>query len=169
MRKIIFIFTLLSMLTVCEVSAQNVIEISVADTSNAFFTPLIDSTLVGRNMMDIISSGGKGDITINQSSDISNAYEKHIRTNSERKISGYRVRIYFDNNQNARQESQKVAREFAAEHPSVRVYQSHVSPYFKVTVGDFRTKADAQQFAKSISGRYPSVFLVKENINYPEI
>ena len=169
MRRTLSILISLLVVTAVESSAQNVAEIMVNDSSSVYFTPLVDSTLVGIDMMELISSKGDGSVIINQSSEITKAYNNHIKNNSSRKISGYRVRIYFDNSQNARQESRRVAQAFASEHPAVRVYQSHVSPYFKVTVGDFRTKADAQRFAKSISGRYPSVFLVKENINYPEI
>ena len=49
------------------------------------------------------------------------------------------------------------------------MYRSHVSPYFKVTVGDFRTRVDAQRFASRLtnSGAYRTVFVVKEQINYP--
>ena len=58
---------------------------------------------------------------------------------------------------------------FSERYPSIPVYRSHVSPYFKVTVGDFRTRDDAQRFASKLtnSGLYRYVFVVKEQINYP--
>ena len=39
----------------------------------------------------------------------------------------------------------------------------------KVTVGDFRTRDEAQRFASKLtnSGAYRYVFVVKEQINYP--
>ena len=62
-----------------------------------------------------------------------------------------------------------LAAAFAERYPDIRVYRSHVSPYFKVTVGDFRTHADAQRFATRLtnSGAYQTAFVVKEQINYP--
>ena len=38
-----------------------------------------------------------------------------------------------------------------------------------MTVGDFRTHADAQRFATRLtnSGAYQTAFVVKEQINYP--
>jgi hypothetical protein len=65
--------------------------------------------------------------------------------------------------------SEAIANQFVKEFPHIRVYLSHVNPYFKVTVGDFRTKYEAQRFAAQISGRYPSVFIVREQIGYPNV
>ena len=43
--------------------------------------------------------------------------------------------------------SEAIAAGFSERYPGVKVYRKHESPYFKVTVGDFRTRADAQRFA----------------------
>lgn len=169
MKRIIAFAAALLTAASIEISAQNVTEVLVVDSA-AVFAPLVDSTLVGVSIMALINDPSTdGRITVNQSGQISNAFYEQISKNQARKLSGYRIRIYFDNNQNARTESERIASSFAASYPYMRVYRSHVSPYFKVTVGDFRTKDDAQKFAKTISGKYPSAFLVKENINFPDI
>ena len=89
--------------------------------------------------------------------------------NSNTKMQGYRVRIFFDSDQTARAKSEAIAAGFMERYPGIKAYRSHVSPYFKVTVGDFRTRADAQRFASRLlnSGAYQYVFVVKETINYP--
>lgn len=131
----------------------------------------VDSTLLGADIFSLISrkDAGSGSATINQSYEIRNALSRHIVANSSRKMQGYRVRIFFDSDQNARAKSEAVAASFSESYPGIRVYRSHVSPYFKVTVGDFRTRADAQRFASRLtnSGAYRYVFVVKEQINYP--
>ena len=48
-------------------------------------------------------------------------------------------------------------------------YRSYVNPYFKVTVGDFRTRSEAMQLLMEIKSDFPAAFIVKENINYPVI
>lgn len=141
--------------------AQNVTEQVITDSTCSFHAPVLDSSLVGT---DIFST-----VTVNQPESVRRAFEQYVAGNSERKITGYRVRIFFDNSQSARTRSETVAKEFAAEHPSVKVYRSHISPYFKVTVGDFRSRVEAMAFARSIGDKYTSVFLVKEPIQYPEI
>ena len=97
------------------------------------------------------------------------AVARHISRNSSRRITGYRVRIFFDNSQNARQKSESVAGAFAAAYPGISIYRVYASPYFKVTVGDFRSRDEAQLFAQRLKGWFPSAFLVKEHINYPSL
>lgn len=149
--------------------AQSITEV-YTDSTVVDRAPALDSTLAGANIFNLIDEvDTDGSITINQSAAVRSALANHISSNSSRKISGFRIRIYFNNSQNARGRSQAVAQAFAGAYPQMRVYRSYTSPYFKVTVGDFRTKAEAQRFADEIKGQYPSVFIVKENIHYPDI
>ena len=129
----------------------------------------IDSTLLGVDVFSLINEKGSGSVTVNQSIEIRNALSRHITANSSTKMQGYRVRIFFDSDRTARAKSEAIAAGFSERYPGVKVYRKHESPYFKVTVGDFRTRADAQRFASKLSnsGIYPYVFVVKEQINYP--
>ena len=108
-----------------------------------------------------------GKLVIDQTQAVQKAMSTHISRNASRRQSGYRIRIFFDNKQNARVMSEKVAAGFKAQHPGVSVYRDYENPYFKVTVGDFRTKEDARKFLNSIKGSYRSGFIVRERINYP--
>ena len=129
----------------------------------------VDSTMLGVDILSLIGQKGTGSATVNQSIEIRNALSRHIVANSSAKMQGYRVRIFFDSDRTARAKSASIAAGFSEKYPEIPVYRSHVSPYFKVAVGDFRTRADAQRFASklSASGAYPYVFVVKEQINYP--
>ena len=129
----------------------------------------VDSSLLGVDILSLIGQKDNGTAIVNQSIEIRNALSRHIVANSSAKMQGYRVRIFFDSDRTARTKSAAIAAEFSEKYPEVPVYRSHVSPYFKVAVGDFRTRADAQRFASklSASGAYPYVFVVKEQINYP--
>ena len=129
----------------------------------------VDSTLLGADIFSLINQTGSGTATVNQSFELRSALSRHIVSNSNTPIQGYRVRIFFDSDRTARAKSEAIAASFSEQYPEVSVYRSHVSPYFKVTVGDFRTRADAQRFASRLtgSGAYQYVFVVKEQINYP--
>jgi|GEM_PF-5073269 len=87
----------------------------------------VDSTLLGKSIFNILSahSYGEGDIRIHQSQAITNAMKQYISGNSSRKISGYRVRIFFDNSQSARNASESVMRTFRAAHPGTPAYRSY--------------------------------------------
>ena len=129
----------------------------------------VDSTLLGVDILSLINQKDNGSVTVNQSIEIRNALSRHIVSNSSAKMQGYRVRIFFDSDRTARAKSEAIAAGFTERYPGVPVYRKHESPYFKVTVGDFRTRADAQRFASKLSssGIYPYVFVVKDQINYP--
>lgn len=133
---------------------------------------LLDSALVGRSVASAMPSKLNGDpanVRIDQSEEIAKALDQQISDNPTRKISGYRVRIFFDNRQNSRTESEAAIRRFTALHPGTAAYRSYVNPYFKVTVGDFRTKSEAMELLNRIQRDFPTAFVVKENINYPVI
>lgn len=132
----------------------------------------IDSTLYGKSIFSLLPSRSKGDkaeVKVHQSQAIVDAYKKQVAGNASRSISGYRVRIFFDNSQSARNASEATLARFSSSHPGIAAYRSFQSPYFKVTVGDFRTKSEAMELLERIKGEFPSAFIVKENIGYPVV
>lgn len=138
----------------------------VADT--IYIPAAIDSTLQGKDIMMIIqSSKGVGKSSINQSSAIKMAFQKHVERNSSKTMSGYRIRVFYDNDRTARSKSEGIAHYIAGHYPGLRVYRTFESPNFKVTVGDFRTKDEALRLFNELKILYPSAFIIKENINYP--
>jgi len=140
----------------------------VEDTSY-YAQPSEDHGYAGIDIIDLLKNGSNalGSISLQQSQSILMAFRSQVSNNSSRKISGYRIRIFFDNKQNARDMSSSVAGGFESDHPGVHAYRTYENPYFKVTVGDFRTKNDALRFMDRIKDRYSTAFLVKETINYP--
>ena len=124
-----------------------------------------DSTLVGKNIFNVLPDN----VNVRQSQQIANSMKSHVASNGARTISGYRVRIFFDNKQNARTESEAVLKRFNGLYPDVMAYRIYANPYFKVTVGDFRTKSEAMALLARIKGAFPSAFVVKENIEFPGV
>lgn len=101
----------------------------------------VDSTLAGLNIFSVMPSkekGGNADVKVHQSQYIRDAILQHIGINGTRTMDGYRVRIFFDNRQTARTESEAALLRFSEGHPGISAYRSYANPYFKVTVGDFR-------------------------------
>jgi hypothetical protein len=93
----------------------------------------------------------------------------HVQSNLKRNMNGYRVRIFFDNKQSARSESEAALKRFESLYHGVKAYRSYANPYFKVTVGDFRTKSEAMELLEHIKPEFPSAFVVKENITFPVV
>jgi len=123
----------------------------------------VDSTLMGRSILSVLGSG----VTVNQSRTMRSAMDSYVSNNAAKKLTGYRIRVYFDNGQSARMRSESIARSISNAYPGIGVYRTFESPNFKVTVGDFRTKDDALKIYHSLKATYPTAIILRETINYP--
>ena len=105
-------------------------------------------------------------VTVHQSEAMDAALKAHIERNERRTAAGltnqtYRIRIFFDSGQNARAASEAAAARFRSLHPGVAVSRTYNDPFFKVTVGNYTTKADAANALKGIQQEFPTAFIVR--------
>jgi hypothetical protein len=123
----------------------------------------VDSTLLGQNVLSVLGAG----VTVNQSTAMKSAFDSYVSANASKKVSGYRIRVYYENSQNARNRSESIARTISGTYPGIGVYRTFESPNFKVCVGDFRTKDEALKLYHALKSSYPTAIILKETINYP--
>ena len=131
--------------------------------------PLADSSLVGTSIFQLLGRNAGGKVTVNQPQEFEQAYRTYLGGNKERKRNGYRIRLFFDNKQTARVESEELEKAFKEQFPQIPTYRSYTNPFFKVVVGDYRTKSDAIRELKNILPYYPKAIVVKESIYFPAI
>ncbi len=172
-KTVILLISFLACVFAPALSAQTVPE-GYELVDSVVYRPVsaVDTTLAGKDiflLMPSAQAGDDADVKVNQSGNIRSSMREHIAANSKRTISGYRVRIFFDNKQTARTESENTLKKFNGLFPDVMAYRIYANPYFKVTVGDFRTKSEAMALLTRIKGDFPSAFVVKENIEYPVV
>ena len=131
----------------------------------------MDSTLLGKDIFNLLSGIGVNGskVTVHQSQSILNAFEAHVRTNASRTSNGFRVRIFNDNKQTSRNDSEAALARFKGMFPGISAYRTYSNPFFRVTVGDFRTKSEAMQLLQQVKGAFPTAFIVKETIGYPVV
>jgi SPOR domain len=95
---------------------------------------------------------------------------KHIQINQNRKgIDGYRIQIFFDSGTNSKTRAQSIFDSFRSKYAGTGVYLTFKAPNYKVRVGDFRTKLDAQRFLNSIIDEYPNAWVIDDMINLPKV
>lgn len=105
-------------------------------------------------------------VNIEQSLEISQLTEKYIQANARvRKISGYRIQIFFQSGNNSRSAAETAMSKFRAKYPKTPAYMSFREPNFRVRVGNFRTKHEAYGFLKQIQAEYINAFVIKDDIN----
>ncbi len=113
---------------------------------------------------------GNGKVVIYQDSRINKLVWKHVSQNKEfNGIQGFRIRIFSDLGQTAREKSQEANAKFNEFFPHISVYREYDSPYFKVYAGDYRTKNDALVDFKRIKMYFPAAFIVPTRINFPKL
>lgn len=113
---------------------------------------------------------GQGTVVINQSQHVSQLLNDRLYQNTQKPgLSGFRIRIFSETGQNARERSSQVMDKFAELYPGMRFYQEYDNPYWKVSVGDFRSRESAQKFYQQVLSDFPKAFLVTDWINFPDL
>jgi hypothetical protein len=100
-------------------------------------------------------------------------YKRNMVTSDEAHshgMEGFRIQIYSNSSRNAREESNKVRAEFISNFPDILSYSEFAPPgYFKIRVGDFRTKVEGTKFLFLIRKQFPNAYIVPCVINFPDL
>lgn len=84
-------------------------------------------------------------------------------------LDGFRVQIFFDSGNLSKRNASQAREDFIRRYPDVEAYITFREPYYRVRVGDFRTKLEADGFRKRILQHYPHAFTVNDQINPPTV
>ena len=110
----------------------------------------------------------KTDSNLIQDKKVNELILKHILVNEAKKekIKGYRVQIHFGPE---KAKAMDVKTKYSTSYPNSTVYLDYQQPYFKIRVGDFRTKLEAYKLLQEISGEFPGAFIVGDEIELPPL
>lgn len=81
-------------------------------------------------------------------------------------IDGYRVMIYFDQDKTKSEQQKAHFISMYDEHPA---YVDYVAPNYRVRVGNFRTKLEAEKLKQEILVLFPKAIVVADKIQLPPI
>ena len=97
--------------------------------------------------------------------------ENRIITINENKktIEGYRLQLFSSSGPNSFNQANEVQTGFLTIYNEVPAYVVHKKPAFKVRVGDFRTRLEAERFFIELKENFPDAFIVKDSINLPPL
>lgn len=125
----------------------------------------VDSTLLGKDIFSVLPE----DVIVLQDATVRNALIERTEAGAEHTVNGFRIRIFSSSSRSARESSLSVLRRFNAQYPHMSVYRSYSAPNFKVTVGNFRNRAEAEAVHRIIKSDYPDAFIVRDRFRYPTI
>ena len=163
MKKFL-ILTLLAFLAAPLLPAQN-LEEGTGEIEHTGEEVQVDSTLLGRDIFSTLPE----QVVVRQSPAVRAALAKQVEGNAGESYSGFRIRLYFASTRAAREESAAVIRRFNTMYPGIQAYRSYASPNFKVTVGNFRSRLEAEILLRQIKADFPDAFIVRERFKYPSI
>lgn len=76
-------------------------------------------------------------------------------------VLGFRVQIYSGSSRNDAYATQA---RFQKQYKDIATYVSYTQPNYRVKVGDFRSRSEAQAFMREVKNDYPMVFLFTEQV-----
>ena len=124
----------------------------------------MDSTFVGKSILSVMGPGAE----VNQTPQVRQALLDYVGANARKPVQGYRIRVFMDNSPQARVRSESIEQYLRHLYPGTGVYRTFDSPNYKVTIGDFRSREEALKLYNALKDTYPTAFIIKENINFPQ-
>ena len=93
-------------------------------------------------------------------------YFKLLLMNRERTgVPGYRIRIFSESGLGAKEEQQKVRARFLSLYQGIDAYNRYDEPFFKLYVGDCRTRSEALKLFDKVKKNFPNAIIVDDYIN----
>ena len=113
------------------------------------------------------SNAQKTRLTVSNDAYLDTAIQKNIDKNRiANVIDGYRIQLFSGaerNNANA------LKIKFLKLYPETPAYLIYQQPYFKLRVGDYRTKIETQQIFYKLQDDFGQVIIIPDKINLPKL
>lgn len=81
------------------------------------------------------------------------------------KLEGYRIQIFSGNK---RQPAKEARLRFSRIYRKTKAHEVYEQPYFKVRVGDFKTKLEALKFKNELTKHFPNCYIVKDKVEFKD-
>ncbi len=112
----------------------------------------------------------KGELRVIQDPRVDTLMAKYASVNEIHPvINGWRIEVFFEAGNYSKKLAMEAKAKFVENHPEVPSYLIFQQPYYKVRVGDYRTKMEAERFLHQIEQDYPQAFVVSDEINFPRL
>lgn len=112
----------------------------------------------------------KGSAVVIADERIDSLLQLHIDHNAEFPVvQGYRIQIFMASGNDALDKAEETKEEFLEKYPDIPVYLTFGEPNYRVRVGDFRTRLEAEKFLETINRKYAGAWVTQDLINFPTL
>ena len=109
-----------------------------------------------------------GNVSVQADPRIEKLVDMHIAYNEAFPVMpGYRIQLFMESGNEALSQAEEVQEKFNDKYKEINAYLFFVAPYYRVRVGDFRTRIEAEKFLQQINRTYPNAWVIKDEINFP--
>ena len=92
---------------------------------------------------------------------------KHVSINSSKKtMQGFRIQVYSGQE---RTKATELKNSLLNQYPDFASYLLYQQPYFKVRIGDFKTRLDALKLLDQVKTNFSVAFIVRDEVKLPFI
>ena len=108
--------------------------------------------------------------TIIKDTRIDSLVQLHVEYNKKYPIiKGYRIQILKASGNNAVDIIENSKLEFLEKHENTPIYLTFAEPDYRVRIGDFRTRLEAESFLQKIIKEYPGAWVIQDDIHFPKL
>lgn len=131
-------------------------------------TDSVKNATVVHDTVKPVSMQNDTNIRVIANSSVTNTIQKvqQYEQLSHGTFQGFRIQVHFGSDRTG---AASAKTDFSLKYPSYTVYLTYQQPYFKVCVGDFRTKLEAVSALNKIKKDYPGAFVMRDKINPPPL
>ena len=111
----------------------------------------------------------RGTLHVNQDSRIERLQKKQRDVYAANNtMNGYRVQIFMEIGNDAVSHAEAMKGAFSAAFPELPVYLTYEQPYYRLRVGDFRNRVEAEKYVRLIKPQFNLAFVTADVINPPK-
>lgn len=126
--------------------------------------------LIGVLLSSFVRAQYVDNTTVYGGPQIEDLLDLHIKYNKAfPAIEGYRIQLLMKAGNTALDEINEIKDEFEQKHPHITTYVTFREPYYRLRVGDFRTRLEAIEYLDRIKKSYPQAWVIKDKITFPEL
>ena len=114
-------------------------------------------------------SQNNGNVVLEQDQRIEQLIQRQKEIHAaDNTIDGYRIQIFMESGNDAVELANVAMEEFKEKYPDMPIYLIFGQPYYRLRVGDFRTRLEAEKSFQTISQDYKKAFITSDRIQLPE-
>ncbi|MBI1305757.1 MAG: hypothetical protein GC181_03980 [Bacteroidetes bacterium] len=117
-------------------------------------------------LLSAITALAQGKVEISGADKLEEKIKQKVEETDTTQISGYRIQIYFGHNRNEALAVESKFKSYFSEWSS-ECYVVYYEPNWRVRVGNYYSKIDAQPMMKELQKEFDNVFLIRDKITLP--